>query len=233
MTTRRRRGSRASSLALTYKGRGFKAIDATATSLVLDYGSVADGSAPAAGDVVVWFFHSTLWFGTGYTVNSLSSPWVQAGPGNTGAGSQYGMAAILMDAGNLSSPPTWITVSTTGVYIFASWVAFSVNGAPTVAMGTIAGSGVGANAPATVTADSSALNTPAVAITVSHRDGDDGSISFTGVTMDFAQQQTNVLAGTVDCLWGYKVDVGGEVNAFTGVDNGGGNGSWCGYVTVT
>lgn len=223
-------------LSLAYKGRGFKAIDGTATNLVLNYSSVSDGSAPAAGDVVVWYFHSTLWFGTGYTVNSLSSPWVQAGPSTTSPGaSQYGMAGILMNAGNLSSPPTWITVPSVGAYLFATWFAFSVTGPPpTVAMGTIAGSGVSANAPASVTADSSALNPPAVAITVSHRDGDDGTISpFTGVTMDSSQQENNILNSTIDCLWGHKLDIGGAVNTFTGVDNGGGNGSWCGYVSCS
>lgn len=218
---------------LTFKGRGFKYVDNTTTNLVLDYGTVSAGSAPAAGDVVVWLWSSNPWFGSGYTTNSLASPWVQSGP-TTSISTQCMIAAILMDAGNLSSPPTWVTTSTTGTYQFASWFAFSVSGAaPTVAIGSLSAAGGGASTPANVTADSSALNSPAVAITVCHVNGDDGSISFTGVTMDSSQQETNRLAGTVDCLWGHKLDVGGAVNTFTGVDNGGGNGQWCGYVSCS
>lgn len=210
---------------LTYKGRG---IMRDTTSLTANYGTVDDGSAPVAGDVVMWLV-------TFYSVPGPISPGAMTGWARQAADGgdpiQVVMvAAKVLDAGDISAPPSLGSI--TGAMV-ALWVAFSVTGLPpTIAASSIDGQWAGSPGTSARTADSSSLNPPAVAITWAAGGGEDSALSFSGITMDQTVSWNNY-ASNADILFGFKLDVGGASYSINKGDDGSSNSMFAGYVSAS
>lgn len=201
----------------------------------MGYGTVDGGSAPAAGDLVVWMV-----FGGDNTaqpiVDLTGSGWAQA---RTYIGTAWGASILgkVLVAGDISGPPTVVSAPNT-FGGSASWVAYTVSG--TIATLTAnaltlnIGSGGGANAPADIVIDSSALSSPDVAVTgcFGHSNGAGNTQTWTGATPDVdVEFQTYVGAPTRD-RYMFGEDIGGVNITFHKDDNGGGNSNAAGYIAV-
>lgn len=211
---------------LTFKGRGTR----SGTDGTLSYGTVTEGSAPVAGDLVIW---NSAWLAfAGVAPSDLTgSGWIQDYLKNTDT---YDIGHIVLakvvSASDVSSPPT-IGNPTYG--LAAMWAAFTVSG--NISALSINGHDVnygGASAAASVAVDSSVLSSPETAITLIHGNGTDGSIAVTGITLDKSITIANYDGGTQDAQLGYKLDVGGASYTIAKVDDGTVNSIAAAYVSV-
>lgn len=216
---------------LTFKGRGVKSLNNTIGNIVADYGSVTEGSAPAAGDLVVWLCQGVD--DTNVAIADLTGlGWAQTRA--TAVLMRYALQAKVLTSGDVASPPVLISASAVSKSLAAGWIAYTVSGsAPTVAMGTLGGVYTGTSAPPNQAVDSSALNPPAVGITAYIAGGDDNTITVTGIVPDKSEQMTDVGFGTYDLLFGWKLDVGGAAYTIVKADDGGQNSIVAGYVSAS
>jgi hypothetical protein len=225
---------------LTQKGYGTaKGANETA-NLTLNYGTVGSGSAPVAGDLVIWH----VWaFDTGASpINSLTgSGWSQSSVINPSSDAIYmrGYAKVLV-AGDISSPPTAVTSPEQGAV--GAWVAYTVTGKPVTTL-TFAGeagergSGLSyVNAVSNVSLNMSSVDGPAFASTM--LTGSDGSVNqgWTGATPDGSQSANDFgFTGVMDYTHYWKVYadsiVGDNITAVGG-DNGAINTNSVFYVLV-
>jgi hypothetical protein len=219
-------GSGGSVSGLTQKGYGRRYSSASRT---LSYANVESGSAPEAGDLVVWFWLAS---DDAAAFNDLtSSGWAQgsAQPSNTGAC----MLAKVVVAGDISSPATILTGSTTGA---GFWVAYTISGTiASLSISAISVQSSGSSAPSNQTKDSSALNAPDIAITIGAGGGDDGSpsMAMSGATADIDfTTGANVWNGSWESQFLVDLAVGGANITFSKGDDGSGNHMASGFVTV-
>jgi hypothetical protein len=218
----------APAIILAQKGYGTtKGANETA-NLTLNYGTVGSGSAPTAGDLVIW--HVWAFDIDASPINSLTgSGWSQSSVINPNSDPIYmrGYAKVLV-AGDISSPPTAITAPTAGGV--GAWVAYTVTGKPvttltlTGASGAVGGGFSFTDAVSSVGLDMSSVTGPAIASTM--LTGSDGSINqgWTGATPDGSQSQSNFgFDGIMDFThyWkAYQDSIAGDNITAVGGDNG-------------
>jgi len=230
----------APAIILTQKGYGTAQGANETANLTLNYGTVGSGSAPAAGDLVVW--HVWAYDEGGSPLNSLTgSGWSQSSVINPNSDPIYmrGYAKVIV-SGDVSSPPTAITGPQKGGV--GAWVAYTVTGKPveTLTLSAAAGAqgaGISFNdAVASVGLDMSAISGPAFASTM--LTGSDGSINqgWTGATPDGSQSQSDFgFDGIMDFThyWkAYQDSIAGDNITAVGGDNGAINTNSVFYVLV-
>lgn len=239
-------------LALTYKGHGSNHGDPfdVTNARKLAYGTVLGGSAPAAGDLVCFLLGGGTESNDATAANrfvriTIGNGWTQANsPAISAVGnssfSPVSMAAKVVQASDISSPPDWFFAGsgTNGfVATHSFWIAYSVVGVITsVTIPSFQTNNGGNSAPANVAVDSSALNPPAAAITMAGAFGSDGSISLSGITLDFEETKNDwgeYYTGGEDSRMGAKLDVGGASYTLSKGDDGSGNYLSGGYVSVS
>ena len=214
---------------LTLKGYGRVQFQGSGAR-TLNYSTVASGSAPVAGDLVVWIC-ARLYNGGGGIPdpfdNLTGSGWAQQRVtlnGDQQIGSILGKVVV---AGDISSPPTILdeTLSGTGMFM---WTAYSISGV----VSSVSALGISMNygdngAPSSIPVNSSGII--GYAITVAEKSGDDGSLQLGGVTWDNQQSFDGSL---IDFLAGSKLDGGGASYTVTGGDDGFFNSLLAGYIQV-
>jgi hypothetical protein len=219
---------RASFAGLTYKGHGGHGV--TNGTFTLNYGTVSGGSAPSAGDFVIWntvVLYQPAPTSPGWSVSSLASSALGGG-----FFLHSGFYAKVVSAGDISSPPTLVTVSSSNMAA-GMWAAFTLNGEPeALSVPTQNVQDSGASAPSNQTVDSSALSAPATAITLAAGLGSDGAITVGGITFDQSILLLDVYSG-IDVRLGYKLDVGGASYTISKVDDGNNNGLVSGYISIS
>lgn len=249
MIARRRGKRRGQPMTLTYKGHGSVFRDGAGSgATTMNYGTVASGSAPAAGDLVVWVWY----FGAEFYDTSPLTDWRRADL--TGAGwAQNNQPAIIpaadatvlyvgsvlakvVSAGDVSSPPTILPANTVSAGNFGMWIAYSVTGAiASLTIPAATRNSSGASAPGSIGVDSTALTPPAVALTFAVSSGTDGSMQINGITLDREASQANLggyYTSTADVRAGVKLDVGGAAYTISKGDDGDVNFLFAGYVAV-
>jgi len=244
-------GLGAPGLTLTYKGHGSVFSDVN-TGPTLNYSTVNGGSAPAAGDLVCWKFHGTEYYDNsplddGRRRDLTGAGWVQSNnPAIPGAGAPSFtqdvsmILAKVVVAGDISSPARAFGDGTLQAGITGAsgyWVAFTVAGTINSLTIPVHDRQYGNTAaPANVAVDSSALNPPAIAITLVSAIGDDDSIQLSGITLDNEVTKLNYgqyYSGNVDHRAGHKRDVGGASYTLSKGDDGSLNALHGGYVAVS
>lgn len=221
---------------LIQKGYGHVYDTGETADLSMSYANVDGGSAPAAGDLVVWVVMAADNVAMPI-VDLTGSGWTQIRATDALTSILHGsILAKVVATGDLSSPPLVVDDPTAGS--IALWAAYTVNGsiaalnAPTL---NIARSGTGT--PVNQSVDSSALASPNVAIMIGAGGGDDGSptLSKTGASADinFASSANLWLGGVAETRFLINAIVGGESVTYSKSDDGGENHMMSGYVSVT
>lgn len=220
-------------LALTQKGYGPRYIGSDTSDLVMSYAAVTAGSAPAAGDLVIWM---AFGYDDGSTpvVDLTGSGWVQSSAytGNCGAT----LLAKVVTAGDLSSPATMIDNPTDGSIGF--WVCYSVSGSITsLTIPTFNWEFSLTAAPSSQVVDSSALNPPAVAISIAGGGGDDGNqnLQIAGATadIDLSSPSNQWINTNAETRWMVNLAIGGANITFSKNDDGNLNHLASAYVSVS
>ncbi len=214
----------------TYKGHGRVQVSGSSAARTLNYSTVAAGSAPSAGDLVVWACLRLYLGGGGLPdpFNNLTgSGWAQqrmTENSDQQIGSVLGKVVV---SGDISSPPTILNETINGQGLFM-WTAYSIVGTVTTVAVSSTDLNVGDNsAPSSISLNST--GTAGYAVTVAIKSGDDGSQQIGGITFD--QEQT-FDPGSSDYRAGSKLDLGGASYTITGGDDGFFNTLLAGYVTV-
>lgn len=220
-------------LALTQKGYGHIYDTGPTVDLSMNYGNVDGGSAPSAGDLVVWFFVAGD-EGASPIVDLTGSGWAQQSSWSNPFGAT--MLAKVVTAGDLSSPPLVINDPVFGSMGF--WVAYSIVGSvASVVVSPLNREGLTSSAPSNQTCDSSAINPPNVAITIGAGGGNDGSpsMSMSGATADisFTSAANQWLDEISETQFIVDATVGGANITISKGDDGNYNHMASGYVTVT
>lgn len=217
--------------ALTYKGRGFNGTGATHTaSLPLSYGTVSNGSAPSAGDVVVWNIFSE---------DSSADPF-QALAGweialsNPASTRYFGAYAKVLTAGDISSPPNAVVGPTDGAGGF--WVAFTPTGTVATLTLDLQTAWGGASAPSNIVVSGSSQVGPLVIVGMGF--GNDGSPTHVwgGATEDGSSDSITLFGSSgVDIRAKYKYYASGSGNNVTmsKSDDGGNQGHSGLYLKLT
>jgi hypothetical protein len=217
---------------ITQKGYGY-VTSPTSTAVSLGYGTVVGGSAPAAGDLVVWFVW-TYAAGVQRIANLSGSGWTQYRTAEA-SGSWSSTIAKVVSAGDISSPPIAVTIDHGGAGAF--WVAYSVTGLiASLQAPAFTGQYSGNNAPSNKTVSSSALNPPNVAVIVSLGAGSDNALStsWSGAVPQVTMDVNNaIFSGTVDFKFMAAAVVGGADVTVSQGDDGSGNSLQASYVGVT
>lgn len=218
--------------ALAYKGHGRVQRSGSGAS-TLNYSTVAGGSAPSAGDLVVWACMRQYVGGGGLPDpfdDLTGSGWAQVRK-TVNSDQQTGtLLGKVVVSGDISAPPTILneTISSQGLFM---WTAYAVTGTITtvaVSASTALNNG-GNSAPSSIALDSSGL--AGYAITAAVKGGDDGAQQIGGITFD--NEQTYDAGGsTSDYLAGMKLDLGGASYTITGGDDGFFNVLFAGFVTA-
>lgn len=224
-----------SALSLTQKGYGYIEGASNTANLALSYANVSAGSAPSAGDLVVWMVMGKDT--SAQPIDDLTgSGWTQSRVYATGEMGSSILAKVV-SAGDIASPATVVTSPTAGSA--AMWVAYSVAGSvASLTANSLQIEYSGASAPsASDTVDSSALTSEQYAITLSFGGGSDGdiSLSWSGATPDIQFQRTNVYeTSSGDIEWGVHLAAGGEsVVISKSSDDGSYNSLSTGYIAVS
>lgn len=216
----------ADTLGLTLKGYGYT--EKVTGSLTLIYSNVQSGSAPVAGDLVVW-----MGLGLGKDLNNLTGAgWAQTNANDGGLVFSAGILAKVLTAGDISSPATLMGSAHNG--LAGMWIAFSVTGAiSSISAGAVNATSLGVSAPASKSLNSAGAG--ALTINVSAGLGTDGSIStaWSGATPDINFQRNDVVSsGTTEVHWMAKlIALGANITVSKG-DDGSNNGIATGYVAV-
>lgn len=220
-------------LGLTFKGRG-TVNGALGADAVLNYSTVAEGAAPVAGDLVVW--NNMIYYATPSAANDLTgSGWTQSGVFAGGSpGSQHVVLAKTVISTDISSPPTLAIGSGVNMIAGLAWFAYTISGRPpTLAVGDHTNVYTGASGPTARSVDSTALNPPAVSITLGCGLGTDGSITMSGITFDKTSTLTNFSSSSLDLASGIKLDVGGAAYTISKTDDDTFNALGAAYISAS
>lgn len=219
---------------LTQKGYGHVYGASTTANLVMSYANVDGGSAPAAGDLVVWIAGGADTVDN--PINSLSGAgWTQSSTTySTSLDFAMTLLAKEVTAGDLSSPATMIINPNSGSVGF--WVAYSVSGAiSSLAASALAVELSGSVAPSNQVQNSTG-GSPAYAITFGVGGTSSGTptLTMTGATADINfVTAANVWAAN---SWEDRIMIdlaaGGANITFSKADDGSANHMVSGYVTV-
>lgn len=222
-------GGGSSLISLTQKGYGYIEGASSSADLAMSYANVSSGSAPSAGDLVVWIVYALD--NAAQAINTVSG-WTQS--------SRYvstllcsSVLAKVVVAGDVSSPATVVSAPTS--YSAAMWVAYSVVGSVSqLAVNGHDSEYSSASAAADDTQDSTALGSSQYAITISFGGGNDDTIGLTwaGATPDIQFQRSN-FGGTTDIEYAAKLSAGGVSVTISKADDGALNSLVSAYVSVT
>lgn len=220
---------------LTQKGYGHVYGASDTADLTLSYANVDGGSAPAAGDLVVWLAFAVD-SGGSPVADLTGSGWTQSTDWDGGIGIGGVLLTKVVVAGDVSAPPTIVSAPTSGSVGF--WAAYSFTGV--VSSLTIPDFNfqyAGAAAPSNEACDSSALSAPAVAITIAGGGGSDGSpsmsISGAAANITFNTAANVWFAGTVEDTFLVNMTIGGASITFSKGDDGNTNHLAAGYIAVS
>lgn len=217
-------------LSLTQKGYGY--IESASTgNLALSYGNVSSGSAPSAGDLVVWIVEATD--NSAQAINDLTgSGWTQSRAYvSTLIGAS--ILAKVVSASDIASPPTGVTSPVYGAA--GMWIAYTVSGSITsLAANSLTAEYSGTSAPSNQTPNASASSR---AIMLSLGLGSDNamSIAWSGATADISLERTNVMSNgslIVDIKYLAKLGVPGDSVTISMGDDGSLNALASGYIAV-
>lgn len=224
---------RFSGVVLTQKGYGPRYNGSDTADLVMSYASVTAGSAPSAGDLVVWlaFGYDS---GGNPIVTLTGSGWAQASSYSGSIGAT--LLAKVVTAGDLSSPATMIDNPTDGSIGF--WVCYSVSGSvSSLTIPTFNFQSSGTSAPSSQNVDSSALNPPAVSISIAGGGGDDDNpnLQISGATadIDFTTSDNQWVNTNAEDRYMVHLAIGGANITFSKNDDGNLNHLASGYVSVS
>ncbi len=218
---------------LTQKGYGYIEGAGDTATLALSYANVSAGSAPSAGDLVVWM---VLGFdNAAQCINDLSgSGWTQSRVYADGMNC-VSMIGKVITSGDIASPPTAVTSPTNGSA--GMWVAYSFDGSISITVNSLSTQHSAGSAPSSDALNSTALGTNEYAITMGFGTGTDGTISltWTGFGPDIQFQRDNVMAsGTADVEWAAHMFEGGQsVTLSKSSDDGNWNSIGSGYFAIT
>lgn len=224
----------ASGPTLAQKGYGHVYGASNTADLAMSYANVDGGSAPAAGDLVIWF---ALGYDTvaSPVVDLTGSGWTQ-GSNVWNATDDLGLTILakVVSAGDLSSPPTMIDDPTQGSIGF--WVAYSVSGSvSSLSVPTPSCERAGADAPSNQVQNSAGA-APAYAITIGMGGTSSGtpSLTMTGATADITFTTAANVWGSSTYEGKFLVDLaaGGANITFSKSDDGSANHMASGYVLV-
>ena len=227
-------GDGTASLVLTQKGYGHVYGASLTANLAMSYANVDGGSAPAAGDLVVWIAAGAD--SAGDPVADLTgSGWAQ-GTGTWSAANDVNAAifAKVVVAGDLSSPPTMISAPESGSIGF--WVAYSISGSVTsLSVSSILQEYSGTSAPSNQVQDSTG-GAPKYAVTLGLGGTSSGSptLTLTGATtdIDFATAANVWIISQSEDRLKVNLSAGGANVTFSKADDGSGNHMISGYVTI-
>jgi hypothetical protein len=226
-------GAGAAAGSLAQKGYGHVYGASSTADLALSYANVDNGSAPTAGDLVVWLVFGGDTQGDP-VVDVTGSGWAQ--------GSKYvspvaaTMLAKVVVAGDVSAPATIIDDPNRGSIGF--WVAYSVTGSiSSLSVSSLNAQFNGANPVSNQNVNSSALNSPDVAITIGAGGGNDGSpsMSISGATDDINFTSANnvwLTSNGAETQFLVDATVGGANITFSKGDDTNDNHMASGFVTV-
>ena len=219
-------------ITLAQKGYGYVEGASSTANLTLGYGTVSGGSAPAAGDLVVWIVYALD--NTAQAIDDLTgSGWSQDRRYVSGLLCSSVLAKVVV-AGDVSSPPTGVTAPTS--YSAAMWVAYTVTGTVSTLTVTNHDSEYGSgSAPASDAQDSTAVPDDEYAITVAFGGGNDGTIglNWSGATPDVAFQVSNLGGSTTDVEFAAELSLGGASITISKDDDGALNSLASAYVAVS
>lgn len=216
-------------LGLTQKGYGRTSVPTTA-NLALDYGTVVGGSAPDAGDFVVWV---VIAYNSGDPRNDLTgSGWTQSNHAVQSSTYWSSVLAKIVSAGDISSPPTIVTAPDLGAVGF--WVAYTKTGShSSISIPFNTYKQASAAAPTNTRVPASGIDGPLVVVGLGS--GDDGTPTLTlSSGEDGSQSATNLmLSGTMDFLHKWKLysTTGADVTVSKS-DDGNANSSVGAYVRL-
>lgn len=221
-------------LALTQKGYGHVYDTSETSDLSMSYANVDGGSAPAAGDLVVWIFMAID--SVGQPILDLTgSGWVQEKSYITSIGGGTLLAKVVT-AGDVSSPPLVVDDPEFGSIGF--WVAYSISGSvSSVTVNSFTWDFSSAAAPANQVVDSSALNDSSIAITVAAGGGSDDSpsLAISGASADitFTSSNNQWVTSGAETRFMVNATAGGAAITFSKGDDGNSNHLLSGYVAVS
>lgn len=218
------------SLSLTQKGYGYIESESTG-NLTMSYANVQSGSAPSAGDLVVWMVGAVDT--SAQAINDMSgSSWTQSrGYSNPICAS---VLAKVVTADDVASPGTVVTAPTDGAA--AMWIAYTVSGS----VSSLGAGGVsivygGTGDPGDASLDASSF-TRAVLLSFGLASGTP-SLAWTGATADIQFTRTNVtyVGGSVsgDWEWMAKLSAPGDSITVQKGDDGSANTIGVGYISIT
>lgn len=183
MTSRRRRGAGGGGVPLTaisQKGYGIVEMsDGTVTTL--EYGTVQGGSAPAAGDFVIWIASGSD--ATFSNINQFVLPegWVSQTIGPVGSNSFQAVFSKVLTAEDISSPPAVTTIESNTHLV---WVAYDITGdISDITIEHLTGSSV-SGTPPNQTVLGSGMSSPLVILGMALNASSTVSLNWSGATPD-------------------------------------------------
>lgn len=221
----------APSLLLTQKGYGYAQSVGGTGNVTLGYGTVSSGSAPVAGDLVVWTVYA--YDNAAQAINDLTgSGWTQDRRYIAGSLCSSVLTKVVV-AGDVSSPPTGVTAPTAGSV--AAWVAYTITGSVSaLTVNNHDSEFSSASAPASDIQNSTTIPGESYSITVACGGGSDDNIglNWSGATPDFSFQRTNIDSG-IDVKFDGVLVLGGANVTISKDDDGTLNSLFSAYVAVS
>ncbi len=209
---------------VAFKGAGWNRV--SAATLPSSYGNVISGSAPAAGDFVLWMCVGENTSGT----YASPSGWTRNVTSNTTVAAFSKIAA----AGDISSPPSLHTGGD-GVMV-AMWICYTVQSVTTTTHFSYTGQGSNTSAPSNQSIAASGATGPLISASLGT--GTDGSIGlgWSGATASQSPSAANIGGGTQDVIAFVKTyanGVSGEAITASKPDDGSFNALISLYVTIS
>lgn len=218
------------SLSLTQKGYGY--IETASTSnMAMSYANVSSGSAPSAGDLVVWMVGAVD--SGGQPINDMSgSGWTQSRAYTSPIGAT--VLAKVVTADDVASPGTIVTAPINGAA--GMWIAYTVAGS----VSSLGAGGVSivygdSGDPDDASLDASSLSR-AVLLSFGLTSGTP-SLAWTGATADiqFTRANVTLVGGSIigDWEWMAKLSAPGDSITVQKGDDGSLNTIGVGYISIT
>lgn len=186
----------------TYRGAGYERVGSGA-AFVADYTTAYEGSAPSAGDLVIWVISGTTSSATTY---ASPSGWTRS------VTSASALFSKVVTSGDLSSPPTFN--SSTASITLGSWIAYAVTGISATSHGTFSAEEASAPAPANQTISASAVSAPLIALSQGLATLG-ATMSWSGATADKNLSAANLDGATQDIQVLFKLYESGTGDSIT------------------